>query len=228
MILWRTNMLRQTRLKVIDEVANGLSYYDYAFFRELPRLYRAIARERRGPPPRRADSLHPAHRLVDRRRPRRQSFRHRRRARRGDAAAERARPRPLPRRAAPARKRAVAGVGARFGHPGARRARRSRPRRGACSPRRALPPRRRRHVLPPCEDRVRPRSCRRAAPAHSRRAGLPERRGVRRRPRRNRGFADEKRRRDRRPRAPQDAEARRRRVRLLARSDRSEAEFRGA
>jgi phosphoenolpyruvate carboxylase len=41
-ILWRTNMLRQTRLTVIDEVANGLSYYDYTFFRELPRLYAAI------------------------------------------------------------------------------------------------------------------------------------------------------------------------------------------
>ncbi len=41
-ILWRTNLLRQTRLKVIDEVANGLSYYDYTFFRELPRLYGAI------------------------------------------------------------------------------------------------------------------------------------------------------------------------------------------
>jgi phosphoenolpyruvate carboxylase len=42
LILWRTNMLRQTRLKVIDEVANGLSYYDYTFFRELPRLYGVI------------------------------------------------------------------------------------------------------------------------------------------------------------------------------------------
>ena len=38
-------MLRQTRLKVIDEVANGLSYYDYTFFRELPRLYGAIEDE---------------------------------------------------------------------------------------------------------------------------------------------------------------------------------------
>src|SRR5271166_5529916 len=42
LILWRTNMLRQTRLKVIDEVTNGLSYYDYTFFRELPRLYGSI------------------------------------------------------------------------------------------------------------------------------------------------------------------------------------------
>ena len=45
LILWRTSMLRQTRLKVIDEVANGLSYYDYTFFRELPRLYGAIEDE---------------------------------------------------------------------------------------------------------------------------------------------------------------------------------------
>ena len=45
LLLWRTNMLRQTRLKVIDEVANGLSYYDYTFFRELPRLYGAIEDE---------------------------------------------------------------------------------------------------------------------------------------------------------------------------------------
>jgi phosphoenolpyruvate carboxylase len=43
--LWRTNMLRQTRLKVLDEVANGLSYYDYTFFSELPRLYAALEDE---------------------------------------------------------------------------------------------------------------------------------------------------------------------------------------
>ena len=43
--LWRTGMLRQTRLKVLDEVANGLSYYDYTFFRELPKIYCAIEDE---------------------------------------------------------------------------------------------------------------------------------------------------------------------------------------
>src|SRR6185437_11532986 len=42
LVLWRTNMLRQTRLKVIDEVANALSFYDDTFFNELPRLYGAI------------------------------------------------------------------------------------------------------------------------------------------------------------------------------------------
>ena len=45
LVLWRTSMLRHTRLKVIDEVANGLSYYDYTFFRELPRLYCEIEDE---------------------------------------------------------------------------------------------------------------------------------------------------------------------------------------
>ncbi|MGD0723243.1 MAG: phosphoenolpyruvate carboxylase [Roseiarcus sp.] len=50
--LWRTNMLRQTRLKVLDEVANGLSYYHYTFFRELPRIYEALEDElaRQTPP----------------------------------------------------------------------------------------------------------------------------------------------------------------------------------
>ena len=48
LILWRTNMLRQARLTVVDEVANGLSYYDYTFFRELPRLYGVITDELAG------------------------------------------------------------------------------------------------------------------------------------------------------------------------------------
>jgi phosphoenolpyruvate carboxylase len=42
LILWRTNLLRQAKLKVIDEVTNALSFYDYTFFRELPRLYNTI------------------------------------------------------------------------------------------------------------------------------------------------------------------------------------------
>ena len=45
MILWQTNMLRQTKLTVLDEVSNGLSYYDHTFFRELPKLYTAIEDE---------------------------------------------------------------------------------------------------------------------------------------------------------------------------------------
>src|SRR5215475_13560815 len=37
--LWQTSLLRRGKPTVIDEVANGLSYYDHTFFRELPRLY---------------------------------------------------------------------------------------------------------------------------------------------------------------------------------------------
>ena len=37
--LWQTSLLRRHRLKVIDEIANRLSYYDYTFLAELPRLY---------------------------------------------------------------------------------------------------------------------------------------------------------------------------------------------
>jgi len=55
LLLWRTNMLRQTRLKVIDEVANGLSYYDYTFFRELPRLYASIEDDLAASDPKLAD-----------------------------------------------------------------------------------------------------------------------------------------------------------------------------
>ncbi|MQY50398.1 phosphoenolpyruvate carboxylase [Rhodocyclus gracilis] len=37
--LWRTRMLRPDRLAVVDEINNGISYYDDTFFAELPRLY---------------------------------------------------------------------------------------------------------------------------------------------------------------------------------------------
>jgi phosphoenolpyruvate carboxylase len=37
--LWQTRMLRFSRLSVVDEIRNGLSYYDYTFLDELPRLY---------------------------------------------------------------------------------------------------------------------------------------------------------------------------------------------
>jgi phosphoenolpyruvate carboxylase len=43
--LWQTNLLRHTRLRVIDEVANGLSYYDYTFLAELPRFYADLEAE---------------------------------------------------------------------------------------------------------------------------------------------------------------------------------------
>jgi phosphoenolpyruvate carboxylase len=37
--LWQTSILRGTRLRILDEVANGLTYYDHTFLRELPRFY---------------------------------------------------------------------------------------------------------------------------------------------------------------------------------------------
>jgi len=43
--LWRTAMLRLSRLQVRDEIENGLAYYRYTFLSELPRLYEALAIE---------------------------------------------------------------------------------------------------------------------------------------------------------------------------------------
>jgi len=40
--LWQTNLLRRTKLTVLDEVANGLSFYDYTFLQEVPRLICAL------------------------------------------------------------------------------------------------------------------------------------------------------------------------------------------
>src|ERR1700686_5362422 len=34
--LWQTNLLRRTKLTVLDEVAHGLSFYDYTFLHEVP------------------------------------------------------------------------------------------------------------------------------------------------------------------------------------------------
>src|SRR5258706_1047032 len=39
---WQTNLLRRTKLTVLDEVANGLSFYDYTFLHEVPRLHCAL------------------------------------------------------------------------------------------------------------------------------------------------------------------------------------------
>ena len=43
--LWQTRMLRRQRLAVIDEVANGLAFYDQTFLGELPRLYASLEDE---------------------------------------------------------------------------------------------------------------------------------------------------------------------------------------
>lgn len=40
--LWQTALLRRTRLAVIDEIVNGLAYYDYTFLREVPRFYATL------------------------------------------------------------------------------------------------------------------------------------------------------------------------------------------
>jgi len=40
--LWQTRILRTAKLSVIDEVNNGLSYFDTTFLRELPRLYASL------------------------------------------------------------------------------------------------------------------------------------------------------------------------------------------
>jgi phosphoenolpyruvate carboxylase len=42
LILWHTRLLRTTKLTVQDEVKNGLSFYDYTFLREIPRLYAGL------------------------------------------------------------------------------------------------------------------------------------------------------------------------------------------
>jgi phosphoenolpyruvate carboxylase len=46
--LWQTNPLRRARLRVIDEVANGLSYFDYTVLSELPRFYADLEDELAG------------------------------------------------------------------------------------------------------------------------------------------------------------------------------------
>jgi phosphoenolpyruvate carboxylase len=48
--LWQTRMLRLEKLGVLDEVANGLSFFEQTFLPELPRLYGAMEDElaRRG------------------------------------------------------------------------------------------------------------------------------------------------------------------------------------
>src|SRR5437016_672123 len=41
-MLCQPGMLSKSRLIVVDEIANGLSYYDYTFLRELPRFYATL------------------------------------------------------------------------------------------------------------------------------------------------------------------------------------------
>ncbi len=55
LILWQTSLLRRTKLTVRDEVSNGLSYYDYTFLTEVPRLYQMVERQVRDYAPSLAD-----------------------------------------------------------------------------------------------------------------------------------------------------------------------------
>ena len=43
--LWQSRMLRPVRLKVLDEVKNGITYFRETFFSELPRLYIQVAQQ---------------------------------------------------------------------------------------------------------------------------------------------------------------------------------------
>ena len=52
--LWQTRMLRLEKLGVLDEVANGLSYFEQTFLPEVPRLYSALEDELRAAPGRAA------------------------------------------------------------------------------------------------------------------------------------------------------------------------------
>jgi phosphoenolpyruvate carboxylase len=40
--LWQTNLLRSTKPTVLDEVANGLSYYDHSLLQEVPGVYQTL------------------------------------------------------------------------------------------------------------------------------------------------------------------------------------------
>ncbi len=40
--LWQTNLLRRSKMSVIDELKNGLTYFDYTFLKQLPKFYRRL------------------------------------------------------------------------------------------------------------------------------------------------------------------------------------------
>ncbi len=43
--LWQTSLLRRRKLTVVDEVANGLTYYDYSLLSEIPLVYQTVEKE---------------------------------------------------------------------------------------------------------------------------------------------------------------------------------------
>ena len=42
--LWQTRLLRYSKLTVVDEIENALSYYEATFLREIPKIYAALER----------------------------------------------------------------------------------------------------------------------------------------------------------------------------------------
>lgn len=48
--LWQTRLLRFTKLTVIDEIENALSYYETTFLGEIPRMYAALEADLSGKP----------------------------------------------------------------------------------------------------------------------------------------------------------------------------------
>ena len=152
--LWQTNLLRRTKLTVLDEVANGLSFYDYTFLHEVPRLHCVLEdRLNEGDSAPRRTGLVPQDGKLDRRRPRRQPVRDRRRhARHAETAVE-----PgaalLSGRTARARRRTVAGGASGRRFQGSARARGTLAGQVAASERRALSPRGIRHLCAADRDR---------------------------------------------------------------------------
>ncbi|WP_374606592.1 phosphoenolpyruvate carboxylase [Diaphorobacter nitroreducens] len=43
--LWQTRLLRYSKLTVADEIENALSYYEYTFLHEIPKIYAELERE---------------------------------------------------------------------------------------------------------------------------------------------------------------------------------------
>ena len=187
--LWQTNLLRGTRLAVLDEVANGISYYDYTFLRELPRFYAALEdllRRARSGLERHGAALVPAHGQLDRRRPRRQSLRHGRGAAPDPAAAEQPRARASISTSCISSAASCRSTGAWSGvsdEPRALAERFARPL--AASPRRALSARHLRHLRAARGDRLaaRPAAKRRTTP-WARRRPTRDAAGLQGRPRR--------------------------------------------
>ncbi len=183
LLLWRTNLLRQNRLRVIDEVANGLSYYDYTFFDQIPRIHAAVEDELARQAPKTAKSRVSTFLRVgswiggDRDG---NPFVTAERAQRGDPLAERARLAALSRRSARTRRRTVNQRRADARQPGTDGARRALRRQIRRAQGRALSPRDQRHVRTLAKTAAQLDQVTRAAAADRRRGhALPERRRIR-------------------------------------------------